>query len=117
VENENLKAQISGGESGGEVVDSIYLCPEQIDMRYENSKGAIAILEGWFAVQPHVRLMEGTYSTTFWDKVSSRIHTIRYINEADGLSTTDSFLIMHEEAGWMPGTLWMTEQCWLDPPY
>ena len=117
VENETLKAQISGGESSGAGTDSIYLCPETIEMRYENSTGAIAILEGWFAVQPQVRLMEGTYSTPFWDKVSSRIHTIRYINEEDGLSTTDSFLIMHEEAGWLPGTLWMTESCWLDPPY
>jgi hypothetical protein len=117
VENENLKAQISGGESGGEGVDSIYLCPEQINMRYQNATGAIAILEGWFAVQPQVRLMQGTYSTTFWDNVNSRVHTIRYINEEDGLTTTDSFLIMFEEAGWMTGTLWMTEQCWLDPPY
>ena len=117
VENETLKARISGGAGGGEGTGSIYLCPETIKMRYDNPTGAIAILEGWFAIQDHVRLMEGTYSTPFWDKVSSRIHTIRYINEEDGLSTTDSFLIMFEEAGWMPGTLWMTQQCWLDPPY
>jgi hypothetical protein len=117
VENETLKAQISGDAGGGEGAGSLYLCPEQITMKYQNSTGAIAILEGWFAVQPQVRIMEGTYSTPFWNNVSSRIHTIRYINEEDGLSTTDSFLIMFEEAGWMPGTLWMTEQCWLDPPY
>ena len=129
VENDTLRAQISGGESagesggessgesGGEEAGSIYLCPEQIEMKYQNATGAIAILEGWFAVQPQVRLMQGTYSTTFWDNVNSRVHTIRYIDDEDGLTTTDSFLIMFEEAGWVPGTLWMTEQCWLDPPY
>ena len=119
VENDNLRAQISGAVSGGDEVETgpIYLCPEQVQMKYQNATGAIAILEGWFAVQPQVRLMQGTYSTTFWDNVNSRIHTIRYIADDDGLTTTDSFLIMFEEAGWMPGTLWMTEQCWLDPPY
>ena len=117
VEHETLKAQIGSGESVVESSQSNYLCPNLIDMRYDNSTGAIAIVEGWFAVQPQVRLIQGTYSTPFWDKVSSRIHTIRYISEEDGLTTTDSFLIMFEEAGWMPGTLWMTQQCWLDPPY
>jgi hypothetical protein len=119
VENDTLRAQISGDVSIAEEVEPgpIYLCPEQVSMKYQNATGAIAILEGWFAVQPQVRLMQGTYSTTFWDNVNSRIHTIRYIADEDGLTTTDSFLIMFEEAGWMPGTLWMTEQCWLDPPY
>jgi hypothetical protein len=116
-ENQSLKGQLSAIEQATSQSAS-YLCPVQIEnMRYENSTGAIAILEGWFAVQPQVRLMQGTYSTSFWDKVSSRIHTIRYISEEEGLTTTDSFLFMFEEAGWQTGLLWMTEQCWLDPPY
>jgi len=86
-------------------------------VRYDSAIGTIAIIEGWFASQPFVQEMQGTYSTTFWSDVNSRVHTIRYISTEDGLTTTDSFLIMFEEAGWQPGVLWMTESCWLDYPY
>ena len=86
-------------------------------MKYQNPISAIAILEGWFAVQPHVQEMQGTYSTTFWNDVHSRIHTIRYLSAEDGVSTTDSFLLMFSEAGWEEGLLWMTKQCWLDSPH
>ncbi len=86
-------------------------------MKYQNPIGTIAILEGWFAQQDFVQEMQGTYSTTFWNDVNSRIHTIRYISAEDGLTTTANFLIMFEEAGWQPGILWMTESCWLDYPY
>ena len=31
-------------------------------MRYDSAIGTIAIIEGWFAVQPFVQEMQGTYS-------------------------------------------------------
>jgi len=94
-----------------------FLCEDGLDtMRYDSAVGTIAIIEGWFAVRPFVQEIQGTYSTTFWNDVNSRVHTIRYISADDGLTTTASFLIMFEEAGWQPGVLWMTESCWLDYP-
>ena len=87
------------------------------NVRYDTPIGTIAILEGWFATQPFVGKMEGTYSTQFWNGVNSRIHTIRYIAAEDGLSTTANFLIMFEEAGWQPGVLYLDNSCWLDYPY
>jgi len=102
----------------GEAQPSSFLCEDGLNnMRYDSAVGTIAIIEGWFALRPFVQEMQGTYSTTFWSDVNSRIHTIRYISTEDGLTTTDSFLIMFEEAGWQPGVLWMTESCWLDYPY
>ena len=107
----------SEGQSG-DTPSSGFLCEDGLDnMRYDSAVGTIAIIEGWFAVQPFVQEMQGTYSVTFWDDVNSRIHTIRYISTEDGLTTTDSFLLMFEEAGWQPGVLWMTKSCWLDYPY
>ncbi len=102
----------------GEAPPSSFLCEDGLDnMRYDSAVGTIAIIEGWFALRPFVQEMQGTYSVSFWNDVDSRIHTIRYISTEDGLTTTDSFLIMFEEAGWQPGVLWMTESCWLDYPY
>ena len=94
-----------------------YLCDVQLEnMRYQNTRSAIAILEGWFALQPEVQELQGTYSTQFWDGIDSRIHTLRYISVKDNLSATTSFLIFFEEAGWKNGLMWMTKQCWLDFP-
>jgi hypothetical protein len=96
---------------------SQYLCPEQLsNMKYQNPVSAIAILEGWFALQPQVTELQGSYSTQFWNDVKSRIHTIRYISADTGLSTTATFMIFFEEAGWKEGLLDMTNQCWLDFP-
>ncbi len=107
----------SEGQSA-EAQSSGFMCENQLgNMKYQNPIGTIAILEGWFAQQDFVQEMQGTYSTTFWNDVNSRIHTIRYISAEDGLTTTANFLIMFEEAGWQPGILWMTESCWLDYPY
>lgn len=96
---------------------SPYLCENVIDnMRYQNPTSAIAVLEGWFAIQPQVEELQGTYSTQFWQDVKSRIHTIRYLSAETGLSTTATFLIFFEEAGWRQGLLDMTNQCWVDFP-
>lgn len=85
-------------------------------MKYGSPASAIDILEGWFALQPDVAQVQGKYSTQFWQDVNSRIHTIRYISEESGLSETATFLIFFDEAGWRPGLLDMTNQCWLDYP-
>jgi len=115
-ENDTLLAA-SDGQSGGEQ-PARFLCEERpASMRYDSRIGTVAIVEGWFATQPFVQQMEGTYSVPFWNDVKSTIHTIRYISAEDGISTTANFLIMFEEAGWQPGVLWMTESCWLDYPY
>jgi hypothetical protein len=115
-ENETLLVA-SEGQSGGDQ-PSNFLCEEgPANVRYDSRIGTVAIVEGWFASQPFVQEMEGTYSVPFWNNVKSTIHTIRYISAEDGISTTANFLIMFEEAGWQPGVLWMTESCWLDFPY
>lgn len=114
-ENDALKSQV--GESG-EVLASGFMCENTLDnMKYSDPIGTIAIIEGWFATQDFVEKIQGTYSTTFWNDINSRVHTIRYISSEDGLTTTANFLIMFEEAGWQPGVLYMTESCWLDYPY
>lgn len=95
-----------------------FLCDVQIEtMKYENPFSTLAILDGWFALQPGVGSLQGTYSTQFWDGIDSKIHTIRYISTDDDLSHTDSFMAFFEEAGWKEGILWMTKQCWLDSPH
>ena len=116
LEAEKVALQSAPEEESAE--SGVYLCEEQIEtMKYGNPSTAIAVLEGWFALQTWVQELQGTYSTTFWNDVNSRVHTIRYIDARDGLSTTSNFLIMFEEAGWRQGVLWMTEQCWLDSPH
>ena len=96
---------------------SPYLCEVTLEnMKYQNPVSAIAILEGWFALQPQVAELQGSYSALFWQDVSSRIHTIRFIDAETGLSETTTFLIFFEEAGWDEGLLNMTDQCWLDFP-
>lgn len=95
-----------------------HLCDVQIEtMKYDNLKSALAVINGWFVIQPEVQEMQGEYTTQFWNEVESRMHTIRYISAEDNLSTTASFLIFFEEAGWKEGVLWLTKQCWLDYPH
>jgi len=94
-----------------------FMCENQIEnMKYQNVLSAIAILEGWFAVQPQVKELQGTYSTQFWTGVNSRIHTIRYISAVNGQTETASFMIFFEEENWHEGLLYMSDQCWLDFP-
>jgi len=95
-----------------------FLCDVQLEnMKYENSYSALAILDGWFALQPQVGSLQGTYSTQFWDGIESKIHTIRYISAENDLTTTESFMVFIEEAGWKEGILWLDKQCWLDYPH
>ena len=116
LENDALLAASEGQPA--EDQSSGFMCETELgNVRYDTSIGTIAIVEGWFATQPFVDKMEGTYSTQFWNGVNSRIHTIRYISAEDGLSTTANFLIMFEEAGWQPGVLYLDNSCWLDYPY
>ncbi len=108
---------LQAASASSEPVSDAYLCPVGLEnRRYQNPVSAIAIVEGWFALQDQVLELQGTYSIPFWTGVESRIHTIRYVNAETGLSTTASFLIFFEEAAWKEGLLWMTEQCWLDFP-
>ena len=86
-------------------------------MKYQNTSSAVAILEGWFALQENVEEMQGTYSVEFWPGVESLTHTIRYIHADTGASTSTSFLLYFQEADWSEGLLWVTEQCWLDAPH
>ena len=116
LENDALLAASEGQSAGDQ--SSGFMCETELgNVRYDTPIGTIAIVEGWFATQPFVDKMEGTYSTQFWTGVNSRIHTIRYISAEDGLSTTANFLIMFEEAGWQPGVLYLDNSCWLDYPY
>lgn len=114
---EDYDALSNNGDGGSLESSSPYMCENVIDnMRYQNPASAIAVLEGWFAVQPQVEELQGTYSTQFWQDVNSRIHTIRYLSAESGLSETATFLIFFEEGGWRPGLLDMTHQCWVDYP-
>ena len=106
----------SGSETGDQPGN--FMCEDRpASIRYDSVVGAIAIVEGWFATQPFVGTMDGTFSSVFWTGVQSRVHTIRYTSAEDGISTTANFMIMFEEAGWQPGVLYMTDSCWLDYPY
>jgi hypothetical protein len=110
--------ELKAATSNSEPMTSDFLCEAEFgEMKYQNPASATAIVEGWFALQDQVQELQGTYSTTFWEGVDSRIHTIRYINVETGLSTTTSFMIFFDEADWSEGLLWMTEQCWLDYPH
>lgn len=114
---EDYDALSNNGAGESSESPSPFMCENVIDnMRYQNPASAIAVLEGWFAVQPQVEELQGTYSTQFWQNVNSRIHTIRYLSTETGLSETATFLIFFEEAGWRPGLLDMTNQCWVDFP-
>jgi hypothetical protein len=109
--------ELQAAASSSEPVTSSFICDADFgNMKYQNPASAIAIVEGWFALQDQVQELQGTYSTTFWEGIQSRIHTIRYINAETGLSTTTSFMIFFDEAEWSEGLMWMTEQCWLDSP-
>jgi Tfp pilus assembly protein PilP len=116
-----LQAELSSKEDDFQTEQtqpSQYLCDVQIEkMKYDNLKSALAVLNGWFVIQPQVQELQGDYTTQFWNEVDSRIHTIRYISTEDNLSTTDSFMIFFEEARWKEGVLWLTNQCWLDYPH
>lgn len=99
---------------------NVHMCDVEFGaMNYKNPTSAVAVLEGWFVIQPHVQEMQGSYSTAFWSNtgILTRIHTIRYLSVEDGLSTTESFLIFFNEADWKEGLLSMTDQCWLDFPH
>ena len=105
-ENDQLKA--AGGSA---------LCEVDFgNMKYQNPTSAIAILEGWFALQDQVQELQGSFPTEFWMGVQSLTHTIRYIHTDTGESATTSFLLYFEEAEWGDGLFWVTEQCWLDLP-
>jgi len=110
---DTLQAELLAAQN----VSAKFMCENQIEnMRYQNPLSAIAILEGWFALQPQVQGLQGSYSTQFWTGVNSRIHTIRYISAVDGLTETASFMIFFEEENWHEGLLSMSDQCWLDFP-
>jgi len=101
----------SGSSSGSHICDVNFG-----SMKYQNPTSAVAILEGWFALQEEAQELQGTFSTEFWTGVDSLIHTIRYIHVDTGASITTSFLIYFQEADWSDGLFWVTEQCWLDFP-
>ena len=105
------------GASASDGSTSSFLCDATFgNMKYQNPKSAVAILEGWFALQDNVQEMQGTFSTEFWVGVQSLTHTIRYIDIDTEESVTTSFMVYFEEAGWSDGLFWVTEQCWLDFP-
>lgn len=114
---EDYDALLVGGQASSAAGGSPFMCESVIEnMKYQNPASAVAILEGWFALQPQVQQLEGSFSSLFWQGVNSRIHTIRYIDADSGLSETENFMIFFEEAGWRPGLLDMNNQCWLDYP-
>ncbi len=118
-DHEALQASLAEGETAGEKADpAVFLCEDQIvNMKYDNLKSASAVIDGWFATQPMVQELQGTYTVQFWDDIDTRVRTIRYLSAESGLSRTESFLIFFEEAGWQEGVLWLERQCWLDSPH
>ena len=106
---------VAGAEEGA-AMESSFLCENRPEtMKYQNPASTIAILEGWFALQPNVQEKKGDYTTIFWKDLDSRMHTVSYQN-SDGQSDRVTFLIFFSEAGWEEGVLNMTDQCWLDYP-
>ena len=110
-------ADLQDASASYEMMTDGFMCdPNLENMRYQNPVSAIAILEGWFAQQPQVQELQGTYSTQFWTGLKSRIHTIRYLTAESGETETATFLLFFEEENWQEGLLSMSDQCWLDFP-
>ena len=93
------------------------ICDEQIeDMKYENILDASTILAAWWARQPGVERVQGTYRDTIWSNADTKIHAIRYIASEDHKPYVEHFLVYFREFGMKPAVFWVGGQCWLDAP-
>ena len=90
-------------------------CDEQIDdMLYDDILTVSTILLAWWARQPSVERVQGTYRDTIWSNTDTKIHSVRYIAANDNQSYVEHFLVFFPEFGWESGVFWLTGQCWLD---
>jgi len=85
-------------------------------MKYENILDASTILAAWWARQPGVERVQGTYRDTIWSNANTKIHAIRYIASEDHKPYVEHFLVYFREFGMKPAVFWVGGQCWLDAP-
>jgi predicted nuclease with TOPRIM domain len=93
------------------------ICDEQLDqMEYNNIFDASTILAGWWALQPSVSSVRGTYRDHIWSNADTKIHAIQFISSNDNEQYVEHFLVYFDEFGMKPGVFWVGGQCWLDVP-
>lgn len=93
------------------------VCAQQIsDMKYENILDASTIMAAWWARQPDVERVQGTYRDTIWSNADTKIHAVRYISLQDNQPYVEHFLVYFLEFSMSPGVFWVGGQCWLDAP-
>jgi hypothetical protein len=93
-----------------------YICDEYIDMDYSSVTASLQDLKNFYARQPSVERVTDEYTENLWNNTGSKIHTLVYISEEDGMEYIDHFVVYFNEPGMRQGTFWVKKQCWLDPP-
>lgn len=93
------------------------VCDDQIDdMKYQNILDASTILSAWWARQPGVETVQGTYRDSIWSNADTKIHAVRFVSSRDHKPYVEHFLVYFHEFGMEPGVFWVGGQCWLDVP-
>jgi hypothetical protein len=92
-----------------------YVCDQQIDdMEYEDILDISTILSGWWATQPGVERVQGSYRDTIWSNAMTKIHAIRFVSSEDHQPYVEHFLVYFDELAMEHGVFWIGHQCWLD---
>jgi ABC-type phosphate transport system auxiliary subunit len=93
------------------------VCDDQLDdMKYQNILDASTILSAWWARQPGVETVQGTYRDSIWSNADTKIHAVRFVSSQDHQPYVEHFLVYFDEFGMDPGVFWVGGQCWLDVP-
>lgn len=93
------------------------ICADQIvDMKYTNILDASTILAAWWARQPGVERVGGTYRNRIWSNGDTKIHAIQFVSSVDHEPYIEHFLVYFDEFEMKPGVFWLRGQCWLDVP-
>ena len=120
IDNSDLQTSYSDAvselSSESTLVDRL-VCPNQIeDMKYTDIFDASTIVASWWARQPNVESVNGTYRDHIWSNADTKIHGVRFTSSSDHQQYVEHFLIYFREFGMEPGVFWVGGQCWLDSP-
>jgi outer membrane murein-binding lipoprotein Lpp len=119
-ENDSLQTELSAANSSLSklrVLANKLTCQDEItDMKYENILDASTIMAAWWARQPDVERVQGTYRDSIWSNADTKVHAVRYISSDDGQPYVEHFLVYFPEFDMNPGVFWVKGQCWLDVP-
>jgi chromosome segregation ATPase len=97
-------------------VDKLVCSQKLSSMKYNNLIDASTIMSAWWAQQPNVKRVTGSYRDKIWSNALTGIHGINYIYEVDNQEYVEHFLVYFDDFGMKPGVFWIKGQCWLDTP-